>query len=627
MRPPLLLVAALSATLALGQDPAKATEVHGTLSGVTRWTGSVRIVGDVTVVEDARLEIAAGTQIVVAEADQLQAGWNPQQVEIHVKGQLLVEGNETSPVVVLPEVTASEAVQWSGKPTWHGIVLHASADEARRRDIVRGARIEGAFAALQVPDGAPLIEDCVFRQCGVGIEVGSAYKDDRYHGLPAGRAAPTVQRCRFHACRTGVYASGRATPEVQRCIFHRCHCGVGVDRPGWTGFLEIPGSAVQRCLFVRCQLGIVGCSMTRLCVFERVGTILRLSDFHDGLATSIEHVTLEDCIENGSEHGVVGDSAAARSMLREPFVLQAAAQSLGEAWPALPKGLRIEPAAGLVDAANPLAAFGPAGLGDGDGPGQSIRWQGRALEQWMALPAEGGASWPKIGVPALGAAQGPCHWSLADREAEGPMRLRRVFGLLRTQGVLACCFQSPKADAAVLEVAGDIETLDVLINGTPAGEVRLRRRFAGKPLQVPIKLRRGPNAVVLRVNGWGADPRFAAALGGAWQQDPVGARPPKAVRCASAKGLRLRDALYVEIALEGPVHWAAPDDQPLARIRRLGRAEEAIAPTAVWVAPGRLRLGPLPADFTKSECEASFPALRDVLGGRLELPPQKVRIP
>ncbi len=150
MRPPLLLVAALSATLALGQDPAKATEVHGTLSGVTRWTGSVRIVGDVTVVEDARLEIAAGTQIVVAEADQLQAGWNPQQVEIHVKGQLLVEGNETSPVVVLPEVTASEAVQWNGKPTWHGIVLHASADEARRRDIVRGARIEGAVAALPV---------------------------------------------------------------------------------------------------------------------------------------------------------------------------------------------------------------------------------------------------------------------------------------------------------------------------------------------------------------------------------------------------------------------------------------------------------------------------------------------
>ena len=166
------------AGIASAQDGAKAVEVRGTLGLQTRWTGTVKLTGDVTVPKDGTLEIAAGTTVLVAGADGAQGGWNPKLVEVHVEGEIRALGAPDRPIVWRSEAPKSLDEQQRfprfDQVAWHGIVIHqqAAGSDVNRRSTFRYVQFQHAMSAVQVPHGSPLIEDCVFHHCLLGIEVG-----------------------------------------------------------------------------------------------------------------------------------------------------------------------------------------------------------------------------------------------------------------------------------------------------------------------------------------------------------------------------------------------------------------------------------------------------------------------
>ena len=95
-------------------------DVQGELGKTTRWSGSVRITGDVNVPDGARLEIAAGTKVWIADKDALQTGWNKNWIEIHVKGQLVIEGAVATPVLITREGAEESGPASSAQPAMRG---------------------------------------------------------------------------------------------------------------------------------------------------------------------------------------------------------------------------------------------------------------------------------------------------------------------------------------------------------------------------------------------------------------------------------------------------------------------------------------------------------------------------
>lgn len=616
------LLPVLSA-LAIAQEP---TEVRGELPKAARWAGTVKLTGDVTVPADGSLEIAPGTKVLVAPTDGLKQGWNPEWIEIHVRGQLLVAGTIETPVVVSHEAAIDGGPAISSSPTWHGFVLHPRKDEVQRRDSVRGMRVEYAFAGVQVPDSNPQIEDCVFRFCTVGVEVGAAYRNERFIGEDGGAAGPEVRRCRFTDCSTGVYATARGVPYVERSVFYRCGLGVGPRRPGYTNFLERPGCSVQRCVFLACSTGVVGCSLTRDSIFADTPRALQLSDYHDQLADRIEHVLFERCLVAGAGAALVGDSALARDVLNGEPGFRGPASDLEQAWPPLPKCLELTEGSAAIGAAtdgSDLGVFGVLRFGEG---AVGLALTGAPLVVGLAAPIDAPNGWQKLAKPTAGGVAGKSWWARADSGQGGVMQLRRTFGLARTGGLLAFELQAAAAGSVRLQHSGDTEGFDVAVNGRGAGSLASRRRFGSAGAPFELKLDAGRNLVLVNVRGWGSDPRLLLAIDGAAEvlaPEPLPAADPVTF---TARASRTKDGVFVEVVLSGATHWAAADGVPLATARvRLG-SDEAQAADAVWTAARKLRLGPLRAP-AKSELEIALPGLRDLLGGALRVEPVVVKAP
>jgi hypothetical protein len=621
MNPRTILSAVALAGLAAAQAP---TEVRGELPKGARWTGTVKLTGDVTVPADGSLEIAPGTRVLVAPQDSLQQGWNTDLIEIHCKGQLLVAGTLETPVVVTHEAAVDGGARISATPTWHGFVLHPRKDEVQRRDSLRGMRIEYAFAGIQVPDSNPQIEDCVLRFCMVGVEVGSAYRNQRFTGRAGGAAGPEVRRCRFTECQTGVYATGQAVPYIERSVFHRCGLGVGPRRPGYTNFLQRPGCSVQRCVFVNCSTGIVGCSLTRDSIFAETARALELSDYHDRLADRVEHVLFEHCLVTGTADPVAGDTAVGRDVIRGEPGFRGPLSDLQEAWPPLPKCLELNEGSAAIGAASDgadLGVFGVLRFGAGM---VGLAFSGAPLEAGLAAPFDAPNNWQKLAKLQAGVAAGKTWWARADIGKGGFMQLRRTFGLARTGGLLAFELQAAAAGTVKLMHSGDTEGFEVAVNGRSAGSLAARRRFGTAGAPIELKLEAGANLVLVHVRGRGSDPRLALTIDGAAEVvAPVPPPPADAVTC-TAKATRQKDGVFIELSLSAATHWAAADGTPMATVRIKG-GEDAQAVDASWTAARKLRLGPIRAP-AKSELEIALPGLRDLLGAPLRVEPVALKV-
>jgi len=79
-----------------------------------KWSGTVRIHGDVVIEKGARLTINPGTRILVGNADLLNAGNDPRHVEIIVKGVLIARGDIQNKIYFTSAAQQPQMGDWSG---------------------------------------------------------------------------------------------------------------------------------------------------------------------------------------------------------------------------------------------------------------------------------------------------------------------------------------------------------------------------------------------------------------------------------------------------------------------------------------------------------------------------------
>lgn len=610
-----LALALLAAVLPAQTAP---TEFRGDISAATEWSGEMLLTGDVVVKEGAVLRIRAGTTVWIADADSLQSGWKPAQVELHVHGQLLAEGSSTAPIRLRPRSKAGDGVQ-----TWHGVVLHGSNDQ-RQRTRLAFVEVASAFGGLQIPNGSPSIEDSVFLDCETGVEVGCAYRDRRFYGERGGRADPELTRCRFARCKAGLYAEGEAVPVIQRCVFYQCRDAAGCLKPGIVSHLEPPGCSLRHCAFIDCELGVSGASMVRDSIFLRTNVALRLSHYHDGIATQIDQVVFQNNLVAEAGSDIVGDYAVARAILRGDPRFRGPLEDLGTAGEALPACLQLgdgSAAKGCATAGGDLGPLPMPGAVAADDAGGG----GARIPHWFAAVCEPPRGFARTGKIEAGEAIGKGWWAAVESEADGGFTLRPMVGLLTPTGLLAAWLSAAEAGDRTLLVAGDTEGFEVAVNGvTVLQEDRRRRLGALQPVKLP--LRAGRNSLLVRFAGWGANPRLLLTLQGEFGSEapPAQAAPMRLVSKAFA---RTRDGVFLDVTFDQPAHWGPAPGAALAQVGT-GAAGAATRELGVkWLSSRKLRLGPFPGELQKQTVFVSFPGLRSVAGHAAGFDPLELRVP
>jgi len=107
---------------ALQFDGAPTVGVHGHLYDATAWSGTVDVLGDVTVEPGVTLTIAAGTIVrFAANTDSMGGNIDVAETELIVRGRLIADGTPAS------RITFTSAAATPATADWYGIQLTASA--------------------------------------------------------------------------------------------------------------------------------------------------------------------------------------------------------------------------------------------------------------------------------------------------------------------------------------------------------------------------------------------------------------------------------------------------------------------------------------------------------------------
>ncbi|PLX88456.1 MAG: hypothetical protein C0614_02475 [Desulfuromonas sp.] len=125
------------------------------------WSGQVTMDGDVLILENARLTILPGTEVLVtpAEGTQIDPEYLSSLTELLVRGRLDIQGSAAEPV----RFVAANSV-FGEDYAWAGIIL----DQAGESRIVH-AEIVRAETAIRTVSCSPLIEGNLISHCRYGI--------------------------------------------------------------------------------------------------------------------------------------------------------------------------------------------------------------------------------------------------------------------------------------------------------------------------------------------------------------------------------------------------------------------------------------------------------------------------
>lgn len=161
-----------------------------TLTGVTTWSGDIRVTGPVVVPPDAVLTVEVGARVIFDlpedEVIEPDTGW------ITVRGIIRAEGSEAAPVVFVP-----------ARPRLNGLENMVDVREAREARFRHCEFRQGPWG-LQLHDSPAVVEWCLFR--------------DNYGGV-RGRGGEIVLRAnRFESNRIGVRL-WRASPVIDGNTF------------------------------------------------------------------------------------------------------------------------------------------------------------------------------------------------------------------------------------------------------------------------------------------------------------------------------------------------------------------------------------------------------------------------
>ena len=86
----------------------------GHITADTTWAGRVAVAGDIVVEPGATLTLAAGTDVQFGRPDSRESGFDPQRCELLVYGELVVEGDASTPVALRSGLSRPRPGDWLG---------------------------------------------------------------------------------------------------------------------------------------------------------------------------------------------------------------------------------------------------------------------------------------------------------------------------------------------------------------------------------------------------------------------------------------------------------------------------------------------------------------------------------
>ncbi len=198
-------------------SPVWGVTTYGEITGEETWSGTVSLMGDVTVIENATLTIEPGT-IVQFEPniDVLASGKNVNRIELTINegGALNAIGTEEKPIRFTPKKTSPEGGEW------YGVVVSATSVN---------------------------FEYCEFEYADVGLDM---YSNSQIYGT----VLNPIKNCTFYNNNTGMrliisnksqISNENISFEIIECIFTKCEYGI------WNGS---GGSSKSEIILRKCKI-------------------------------------------------------------------------------------------------------------------------------------------------------------------------------------------------------------------------------------------------------------------------------------------------------------------------------------------------------------------------------------
>ena len=592
----------------------KRKEVHGVLQANETWSGKILLSGDVQVPKDMRLTILAGTDVRVAPDDKTKQGWRVDKAEIHVEGQILIQGTEEKPVVFKPVGAPSE-----DDDVWHGIVLRPEKG-ATKRSMINSVRMHNAFGAIQVPIGGPRITDSVFFNCFIGVEVGSAYTSRNAHSeIKTGSASPLVSRSRFANCKTGVFLEHLGSPDVRNCVFYQCQTALGNNRQGLTSDLRDPGAIVERCAFISNSRGVVGQALVRDSIFLGNSTGMRLSNFHYRYSTKIDHVALRSNLFHDNSADIEGDTGLDNDPVHGDPQFAGPLAKLADPGVTLPPCLKLGSSSPARLRATDGGDIGP--MGSPKAMRDEARWGplGTVVGEMFALPTEmGGAKSSSMlsSRPSAGKRVSKSWWVRPMPGSRGEFDLVHTFGKKASGGWMSFVARSSKAGKAKIEINGDVHRVGIFVNGKPStASVVRRRRFGIGGAVIEVDVKSGVNTFIMRVEGWGMRPRFGVALPSSLTAGKAPKPATASIKISSARLVKRKRDRFIDMTMSASLSWSDNDRIGVFTIKdgkgELVQDQERLDLKVLSLR--KLRLSNVPADW-KKPLQIEFNGLRGPKG-------------
>lgn len=137
-------------------------EIAGVVQGEMHLAGDVVLSADLLVPAGSRLVIDAGTRVTVVPTDttKIDPEFLSAQVELLVRGALLIDGTADRPV------TFAVARAGGGEPQWAGILLDGASDS-----VLRHVRVSDADTGLLLVASAAEVDNVAIDHCRYGVVV------------------------------------------------------------------------------------------------------------------------------------------------------------------------------------------------------------------------------------------------------------------------------------------------------------------------------------------------------------------------------------------------------------------------------------------------------------------------
>ncbi len=205
------------AVFALAQNRGTARIIKTkTITGETRWSGTILIRGDVVVAPSGHLQIAPGTRILFEpNKDVNHSGFDKTRAELIVKGTIISKGTINRKIVF------TSAAKNPRMQDWAGIVILNNTKPA----VFEFSVIEYAYNGFDIKKSDPIIQNCQIQfnyNAGVKVAVrsrakliGNIIRDNGYAGVVCETGAqPILTDNLITKNQIGIIAFGSSKPNL-----------------------------------------------------------------------------------------------------------------------------------------------------------------------------------------------------------------------------------------------------------------------------------------------------------------------------------------------------------------------------------------------------------------------------